>query len=64
MTGPNLTAGVAKLPAAVKVRGSGHGVADAGHADVGEGQVDDDGVGGRTKLLELDKHHQDHHVAG
>lgn len=59
----HLTAGVAKLPAAVEVRGGRHGVADAGHADVGEGQVDDDVVGGRAQLLELDKHHEDHDVA-
>lgn len=48
----------------MKVRGRWHGVADAGHANVGEGQVDDDEVGGRAQLLELYEHHQDHDVAG
>lgn len=60
----HLTTGVAKFPAAVEVWGSWHGVANAGHADVGEGEVDDDEVGGRAQLLELHKHHQDHDVAG
>lgn len=60
----HLTTGVAKLPAAVEVWGGWHGVANAGHADVGEGEVDDDEVGGRAQLLELHKHHQHHDVAG
>lgn len=59
----HLTTGVAKFPAAVEVWGSWHGVANAGHADVGEGEVDDDEVGGRAQLLELHKHHQDHDIA-
>lgn len=64
LSSTHLTTGVAKFPAAVEVWGSWHGVANASHADVSEGKVDDDVVGGRTQLLELDKHQQDHEVAG
>lgn len=61
--GTHLTTSVAKLPAAVDVRGSRHWIADAGHSNVSESQVDDEEVGGRAQLFELDKHQQHHNVA-
>ena len=59
----HLTASVAKLPAAVDVWGSWHGIANASHSDVSEGQVDDDEVGSSTELLKLHKHQQHDNVA-
>lgn len=64
MRSAHLTSSVAKFPAAVDVRGSRHGIADASHSDVSESQVDDDEVGGSAELLKLHKHQQHHDVAG
>lgn len=61
---PHLTAGVSKLPAAMDVGGRRHGITDPCHPDVGEGQVDDDDVGGGAQLSELHKHQQNYDVAG
>lgn len=59
----DLTAGVAKFPAAVEVWGGWHGIPDPRHSNVSEGQVDDDKVGGRAELPELHKHQQHYDVA-